>query len=97
MRSDLPPGVLAAHVGHAASEATGHPPTVMVVLDVPDEATLRQLAAALGAAELDHKMIVEDAGPFSGQATAIGVVPQADRAAIRKVTSHLPCVGKRTT
>lgn len=94
VRSDLPPGVLAAHVGHAASEAAGHPPTAMVVLDVPDEQALMRIADALGEKSLTYKLIVEDAGPFAGQATAIGVVPCVDRTAVRKATSHLPLVGK---
>jgi hypothetical protein len=59
---------------------------------VPDEHTLRRVAEALGSASLTHKLIVEDAGPFAGQATAIGINPSTDRAAIRKVTSALPLV-----
>lgn len=81
-----------AHAAHAASEASGHPPTIVVALAVPDEATLRRLAEALGRASLTHELIIEDAGPYTGQATALGIHPTTDRAAIRKVTSALPLV-----
>ena len=59
---------------------------------MPDEAALRRVADALGAASLTHKLVVEDAGPFAGQAMAIGICPSTDRSAIRKVTSALPLV-----
>jgi hypothetical protein len=35
---------------------------------------------------------MEDAGPFAGQAMAIGIRPSTDRKAIGKVTSALPLV-----
>jgi hypothetical protein len=59
---------------------------------VPDETTLRRVAEALGAASLPHKLIVEDAGPFAGQATALGICPSTDRTAIKKVTRAFPLV-----
>lgn len=92
MRSDLPHGVQVAQTAHAASEASGYPPTIVVALQVPDETTLRRVAAALGENSLTHQLIVEDAGPFAGQAMAIGIHPSTDRAAIGKVTSALPLV-----
>lgn len=92
VRQDLPHGTQVAQVAHAASEASGHPPTIVVALAVPDEAALRRFAEVLGAASLPHELIVEDAGPYAGQAMAIGLHPTADRAAIRKVTSALPLV-----
>lgn len=92
LRSDLPHGVQVAQACHAAAEATGHPPTIMVALAVPDETTLRRLAAAFGAQSMTHQLITEDAGPYAGQAMAIGVKPLDDRTAIRKATSNLPLV-----
>lgn len=92
VRSDLPHGVQVAQVAHAASEASGHPQTIVVALAVPSESALRDVAAALGDRSLTHQLVVEDAGPFAGQAMAIGVSPTIDRSAIRKVTSHLPLV-----
>jgi hypothetical protein len=59
---------------------------------VPDETALRRIAEALGDHSLTHTLVIEDAGPFAGQAMAIGITPSADRAAIRKVTSALPLV-----
>lgn len=94
MRSDLPHGVQVAQAAHAASEASGYPPTIVVALAVPDEAALRRVAVALGDASLTYALIVEDAGPHAGQATALAVhpTPIASRDAIRKVTSALPLV-----
>ena len=92
VRADLPHGTQVAQVAHAASEASGHPPTIVVALAVPDETTLRRVAEALGQQSLTYQLIVEDAGPFAGQATALGICPSTDRAAIRKVTSALPLV-----
>lgn len=92
VREDLPHGVQLAQGCHAASEASGHPPTIVVALAVPDENALRQLAEALGARDLAHALIVEEDGPHAGQAMAIGIRPSVDRAAIRKVTSALPLV-----
>jgi len=84
--------VQVAQTAHAASEASGHPPTIVVALAVPDETTLRRLAEALGEHSLTYKLITEEDGPFAGQAMALGITPSCDRAAIRKVTSALPLV-----
>ena len=81
-----------AQTAHAASEASGHPPTIVVALAVPDENALRRVAEALGAASLTHALVIEDAGKYAGQAMAIGINPSTDRQAIRKVTSALPLV-----
>lgn len=81
-----------AQTAHAASEAAGYPPTIVVALAVPDENTLRRIAEALGENSLTHKLITEDAGPYAGQAMAIGLSPSTDRKAIGKVTSALPLV-----
>lgn len=88
----MPHGVQVAQACHAASEASGHPQTVVVALSVPDEASLRSLAASLGEASLASKLIVEDWGAHAGQAMALGINPSADRSTIRKVTSKLPLV-----
>ncbi len=92
VRADLPAGVQVAQAVHAASEASGFPPTVVVALAVPDEAALRRIALALGSQSLTYKLIEEDYGPFAGQAMAVGVVPVDSREAIRKVVSDLPLV-----
>ena len=81
-----------AQTAHAASEASGHPPTIVVALAVPDEASLRRIALALGEQSLTYKLVEECDGPFAGQAMALGVAPTVDRAAVRKVVSALPLV-----
>jgi len=81
-----------AQTAHAASEASGHPPTIVVALVVPDEASLRRIADALGENSLTHRLIIEEDGKYASQAMAIGVAPSIDRAAIRKVVSSLPLV-----
>ena len=81
-----------AQVAHAASEASGHPPTIVVALAVPDETTLRRIAEALGENSLTYKLITEDAGPYAGQAMALGLTPSTDRKALGKVVSALPLV-----
>jgi len=93
VREDLPKGVLAAHVCHAAGESGPAPlGSIAVVLGVPNEAELNAVAKRLAAAGVLHVPIHENAGPFAGQATAIGVMPISDRTAIRKVVSALPLV-----
>lgn len=95
VRSDLPHGVQVAQTAHAAGESAGFPlpdGTIVVALGVPDEGALKRVARALGEHSLTHKLIVENEGPWAGQAMALGVTPTTDRAAVRKVTSHLPLV-----
>lgn len=78
MRSDLPLGFLTAQIVHAAGEtATANlpPDTNAVVLAVPDESRLREIAAALSVAGVSHRLIQEPDAPWLGQATAIGIVP----------------------
>lgn len=86
---------MAANVGHAAGNSVRTPlpdDTRVVVLYVPDEQTLRQLAIALGEKSLTARLVIEDAGPYEGQAMALGVEPTTERARVQKVTSHLPLV-----
>ena len=93
VREDLPKGVLAAHVLHAAGESGPAPSgSIAVALGVPDEATLLIVAARLEAAGIQHVLIRENAGVFNDQATAIGVSPVTDRTAIRRCTSALRLV-----
>jgi peptidyl-tRNA hydrolase len=93
VREDLPKGVLAAHVAHAAGESGPAPPgSIAVVLGVPNEAELLAIDARLTARGVSHVLIREDVGPYQDQATAIGLVPTSDRARVRKVLSSLPLV-----
>jgi peptidyl-tRNA hydrolase len=93
VREDLPKGVLAAHVAHAAGESGPAPSgSIAVVLGVPNEAELLAIAARLTARGVTHVLIYENAGTWSGQATAIGVLPVTDRSTTRKALSHLRLV-----
>ena len=95
VRSDLPHGVQVAQTAHAAGESAGGPlpdGTIVVALAVPTEATLREVAEALGRHSLTYKLILENEGKYADQAMAIGVTPTVDRAAVRKAVSKLPLV-----
>lgn len=101
VRADLPRGLQAAQICHAAGESTlnGAPPegTHAVVLQVDDEDHLLHIAEKIWYAEIPHTVIYEpdlpnspNLGPDVGQATAIGIVPARDRSEIRKVLGRLP-------
>lgn len=95
-RVDLPMGVAAAQIVHAAGEsATGPvpPDTFAIVLAVPGEAQLMELASKIAEAGLEHRVIVETDGPHAGQAMTIGVRPDR-RSALRRHFSSLPLFGR---
>lgn len=93
VREDLPKGVLAAHVCHAAGESGPAPPgSIAVVLGVEGQSELLRVAARLDARHIPYVLIREDAGPYEGQVMAIGIPPTSDRAAIRKAVSSLHLV-----
>jgi hypothetical protein len=82
---------------HAAGESSpGNLPegTNAVVLSVAGEVELLDLAWRLTAAGVAHKLICEPDRPWCGQATGIGIVPVADRSALRPLLSSLPLLGK---
>lgn len=98
VRADLEPGFLAAQIVHAAGESSpgGLPEgTFAVVLAVPSETALAELGRQLVDAGIAHVAIREPDAPHLGALTAIGCVPVADRAAIRRLTSSLPLYGQR--
>ena len=91
VRPDLPRGVLAAQVTHAAGESSsGSLPsgTYAVVLSASSE-ELAELGKRLSEAGVGHKAIIENDGDLAGQITAIGVVPQ-NRSKIRRWFSSYP-------
>jgi hypothetical protein len=94
VRSDLPHGVQVAQVAHAAGESTGYVPTgtIVVALAVPSEEMLHTVAQALGVQGQTVALIVENEGPYAGQAMALGVAPTTDRQAVRRAVSALPLV-----
>lgn len=78
VRADLPRGVQAANLIHAAGH-TGFAPlpagVYAVALTVPDELELRALANRLARAGLPRHLVVESDEPYAGQAMALGIRP----------------------
>lgn len=107
MRADLPPGLVAAQVCHAAGQsarlAQGAQADLQhahaVILAAPSEDALRALAGRLERAGLAFSAVVEDdAEPaqlnqYRGQMMAIGLAP-APREALRRPLSSLPLYRK---
>jgi len=93
IRKDLPLGVLAAQLIHAAGESSpGNLPdnTHAVALAAKSEEHLLFLEAKLRRLSIPHKAIREPDAPWNGALMAIGIEPVADRNQVKKVTSSLP-------
>lgn len=95
VRRDLPLGVLAAQVVHAAGESSDRVPsgTHAVVLAVPDEHALARTASKLAEAEIPHVLIAEPDAPWSGALMAIGLEPTTHN--LRSVLGRLPLLGEK--
>lgn len=99
-RSDLPAGVQAAQLIHAAGySASRHyealpPGTFAYALVVPDEAALQDLSIKLKNAEIRHSRITESDAPYNGQLMAIGVRPDI-KDKLKKYLSNLPLLGSK--
>lgn len=93
MRSDLPIGLQAANLVHAAGESApgGLPSGTYAVALHATHAQLAQLLAQLRAAGVAHAAIFEPDPPWSGALMAIGLAP-APREEVRRVVSSLPLV-----
>jgi len=80
VREDLPLGIQAAMLVHAAGESgpavTG---TTAVVLGVPNETALRRLIIALNYSNASYTVIKEPDPPWNGQTMAIGIAPTDSR------------------
>lgn len=91
-RADLPTGVQAAQLVHAAGESSPGklpPHTFAFALVVKDEAELKELGWQLFKNGVPHRSIYEPDAPWNGQMMAIGVVP-GPRPFLRKFFSKLP-------
>jgi hypothetical protein len=89
---DLPRGIQAAMLVHAAGEsAPGNLPegTFAVVLAVPDEGALILVVARLAAAGVSFVRVTEPDPPYNGQLMAVGVRP-ARKEVVRRHLSSLP-------
>ncbi len=93
VRRDLPTGVMAAQLCHAAGESTFDfkvpSGTYAVVLSVADEEELISLARRLTAADIRHIMIREPDLPWDNQAMTIGLFPSIKTKQIKSVLSSL--------
>lgn len=92
MRSDLPIGVLASQIVHAAGESSpGNLPknTHAVVLAVPDQAKLLALERKICELDIPHKAIREPDDPWNGQLMTIGIEPM-QKYLVKKIVSNLP-------
>lgn len=95
VRADLPRGVQAAQIIHAAGESCVGPVpegTFAIALHARDEAHLHDIKRSLWDAEVPHVAISEPDAPYGGQMMAIGLFPTDDRSRVRTVTSSLPLV-----
>lgn len=93
VRADLPRGVLAAQLIHAAGESSpgGLPPgTRAVALAARDEAHLRSVERRLVRLGIEHRAIREPDRPWDGALMAIGLAPVIDRTTVRRATRRLP-------
>lgn len=90
VRVDLPRGIQAANIVHAAGESGPVPPDAHAVcLTVTDEPALRAVADRLDAAGIRFVSIIESEGRHAGQLMALGCMP-AGKEALRRVLSALP-------
>lgn len=94
IRNDLPRGVLAAQLIHAAGESgCGKLPqnTFAVALSTKDEDQLLRLEQKLIRADIPHKAIREPDLPWDGELMAIGIAPM-ERQKLRKYLSNFPLI-----
>jgi hypothetical protein len=92
VRADLPVGVQAAQIIHAAGySSSGDLPegTYAVALTTRDESELRSLALTLAREGHRANLIIEQDEPYTGQAMALGIAP-CDRRALRPILRKLP-------
>lgn len=95
-RADLPRGLQAAQVAHAAGESAPpdlpHGTHVVVLESLPTD--LAGLAHTLAREGIPHVPIIESDPPYEHQLVAIGVSPLVERKALKRFLSRLPLLGK---
>lgn len=92
VRADLPRGIQAANLVHAAGESSPGglaEGTLAVVLTVPDEASIKALACKLERERVRHVRVVEPDAPYHGALMALGLAP-VPREEVRRHLSSLP-------
>jgi len=93
LREDLPRGVLAAQLIHAAGESSpGDLPknTFAVALAARDATHLEFVESKLQDLGIPHHAIREPDEPWNGALMAIGIPPVEDRNTLKKAVSSLP-------
>jgi nucleotide-binding universal stress UspA family protein len=96
VRNDIPFGVKAAMLVHAAGESFQEPPirgspVYAVALAAKGEAELHRLERKLIRADVAHQAIREPDPPFDGALMAIGIRP-ANRDQLRKFVKKYPLI-----
>lgn len=92
VRSDLPRGVQAAQIVHAAGESVDRPVdegTHAVVLTVPSESGMARLADELRRVGVTFTSIFEPDPPYFGALMALGLAPRR-KEILRRHLSRLP-------
>ncbi len=92
VRRDLPIGVIAAQLVHAAGESVrSEVPegTHAIVLAADNEPHLLQIEERLRFFSIPHRSIREPDAPWNGALMAIGITPTTDRKPLKKVTRKL--------
>lgn len=100
VREDLPLGVIAAQLVHAAGESSPgdlKSGTYAVVLAARSEAHLLELAACLRQAHVPHVLVEEPDPPWNGATMAIGIVPTTDRKRVQQVLGRLPLLRRSSS
>jgi hypothetical protein len=92
-RADIPIGLQAAQLIHAARESSvgcpRNPHEYAIALRAPDEHELNALSERLFLAGIRHSRIIENDTPWTGQLMAIGI-PPASRRLLKRYLSGLP-------
>ena len=91
-RADIPTGLQAAQLIHAAGESSpGNlpPHTYAIALTTRDEAELQALSQRLFLSGIRHKRIIESDAPWTGQLMALGI-PPASRNKLKQFLSSCP-------
>ena len=97
VRSDLPLGDAMAQLAHAAGH-TGGPRTVgasVVVLGVPNEQGLLELADKLAGAGMNPIVVREPDAPWCGAAMALGIEPLVRNRRTRRLFGELALYEKK--
>lgn len=92
VRADLPHGIQAAQLIHAAGESSpGNlpPHTHAIALTCKDERELEDLSFRLFQAGIKHHRILESDAPWTGQLMALGI-PPAPRSLLKPLLSRYP-------